>query len=515
MEDTSSISGISEYSFGENSCGNSNGNDIAIDGITSQIRRVSVREFTSFVDAIRRTPKRKRILHDIIPYETIENRDRYIQEIKERGNKYPGGIIILSDHPKGERSHLHIIHDCQYYSFFCRCALLFGLPVKRRSKRHGIWVSDATRDYWRNQSNYCASEERNNIFNKIGGKTWGPLNPAQSNTIEIDTWETEEPVLAVCDDQGGDNNGNSGCSSQSSCGRVSKTYKKKHRGEPRYDTRPTIQQIYQWIFERPVCPISDSCKTIQWLSDPILRWTNKTSNEYKNAIIQYEAYISLLSLEEIYAYLTTQKPLYGCYRGNFEQMYYTVEESVQLLNDLIIFQFYYNQSAAFEFVNTVYKVLNWDNGKKNCIYIVGEANSVKTGFVNLIGDALIVGGTIRNANRYSSFPFDNCQTKRVLHWDEPNCEPGQRANFLTLLSGDKTPANVKYGNETIRATPVFITGNHYIFPDAKIYEDRIAKYEWQSYDTFKTLTKRLHPLSIYQLFINYNIFGINFVNTNK
>lgn len=139
------------------------------------------REHGEIVGELLRVAKRRRIIHDILPYESGRQADSYIARFKEKGNSYPGGIFIVSDHKKENFSHLHIVHDCNYYNSSCRCAILHGLSIKRRSRRSGIWAVCTTRKYWWNITAYLFSEERTNVYNYIGGKSWGCIDPIKGN----------------------------------------------------------------------------------------------------------------------------------------------------------------------------------------------------------------------------------------------------------------------------------------------------------------------------------------------
>lgn len=71
-------------------------------------------------------------------------------------------------------------------------------------------------------------------------------------------------------------------------------------------------------------------------------------------------------------------------------------------------------------------------------------------------------------NRNSSFPFNNCINKRILHWDEPNFDPNVLETLKKLFSGNEFPANVKYFNfQNLLRTPVICTANSNVFYELK------------------------------------------------
>ena len=40
----------------------------------------------------------------------------------------------------------------------------------------------------------------------------------------------------------------------------------------------------------------------------------------------------------------------------------------------------------------------------------------------MIRDFFLFHGNMTDINRYESFPFENCVDKKVIFWNEPNCD---------------------------------------------------------------------------------------------
>lgn len=94
----------------------------------------------------------------------------------------------------------------------------------------------------------------------------------------------------------------------------------------------------------------------------------------------------------------------------------------------------------------------------------------KTWFARLVKQACIKSGQITNMSRNSSFPFNNCVNKRILHWDEPSYDPSALDDLKMFFSGDEISMNVKYSPHTIiPRTPVIVTANSYVFPREEAY----------------------------------------------
>lgn len=78
-------------------------------------------ELGRIVGSIMRIPKRKRILHDIIPGD-VESLSQFVKLLTERIKSFQGGFVIISKHYKPGFEHLHVVHDCNYYNSQCRYA---------------------------------------------------------------------------------------------------------------------------------------------------------------------------------------------------------------------------------------------------------------------------------------------------------------------------------------------------------------------------------------------------------
>lgn len=110
-------------------------------------------------------------------------------------------------------------------------------------------------------------------------------------------------------------------------------------------------------------------------------------------------------------------------------------------------------------------------------------------------------------NRNSSFPFNNCINKRILHWDEPNFDPNALETLKKLFSGNEFPANVKYFNfQNLLRTPVICTANSNVFLRVEAFKCRIQNFKIISLN----LTLNLH---IGNTYIHY-VFTIYLQNVN-
>ena len=86
---------------------------------------------SGWLDAIGNTHLRKRLLHDIAECDTEESADRLYKKLSERlrTNTRGSGVVIIASHLQGPRSHIHIVHDCNWNSTSCKDLLLHGIRL--------------------------------------------------------------------------------------------------------------------------------------------------------------------------------------------------------------------------------------------------------------------------------------------------------------------------------------------------------------------------------------------------
>lgn len=465
-------------------------------------------EMATIVQQFERVPKRKRILHDIIAGE-IGRLEHIVRSLIARAEKYQGNIIIVSKHYAEGNEHIHCVHDCNYYNSSCRCSLLSGIPVKRRRLRHGIWSTEIQRKFIENLTEYLSSEPRINVYYKIGRTTWRSVHSTKNIRQERHSREGSEQLLEVCQEENEYNNSEGRCESPISSRSTAKRMRKDNTIVSFSDKRKSeTNTIYEWFTRFFPSPISGGPGSIQWLLNPVLKLVNRSHKSFKDASEAFERLIHIKSIPELFELLLEGTPIFSCIDGNFDDKYYNIEDSVEKLEQLIDYQNQYDDMQKRYFIKTLYSVLDRKSSKQNCIVIYGEYSAGKSLFARIIKNAMICYGQILNMNKHSQFPFNNCVNKRILHWDEPNFEPSAIEVLKTLFSGDETPANIKHQDfATITKTPVIVTSNRMNFPTTETFMSRLFIFKWSTASFLKDWEKSINPLSLYYLFLKYELFN--------
>lgn len=292
--------------------------------------------------------------------------------------------------------------------------------------------------------------------------------------------------------------------------------KREHQDPQKYEKNKKVKKILKFFEEFPVCPLLSACKTVQWLDNSDLSNIGRSHPEFLAAIDIFQRKICNKSLTELIEMYLHCQPLFDCTSGHIYDYYYSVEESAEKLQELISYQCNYDSDFTKEFLQVVYNILDRKEEKKNCLQIKGPSNAGKTLFAKICASLCLVKGQIANFNKYSQFPLQDCVDKRILLWDEPNCEPSAFDTCKMIFAGDPTMANIKYqAHVQIDRTPILITTNTDVFPNNDIFNNRMYKYNWHTASFLSTYVKHIHPLALYELWKLYGIVICSQVEENS
>lgn len=184
-------------------------------------------------------------------------------------------------------------------------------------------------------------------------------------------------------------------------------------------------------------------------------------------------------------------------------VYYDVDESVQHVSALLENSFL----DVSKFLQDLVDVIDRRIPKVNTIEVVAPPSTGKTWFFDMICDFFINVGHLKNMNRYSQFPFQDCTQRRIILWNEPNCHSEFLDTLKTVYGGDRCAAAIKCKDDAvIYRTPLIVTSNNAIFPSSDALDARRRKYEMKPWNALKQVgEKKPTPLCIGKLLNKYNV----------
>jgi len=184
-------------------------------------------------------------------------------------------------------------------------------------------------------------------------------------------------------------------------------------------------------------------------------------------------------------------------------LYYDVDDSVKHVSGLLENSF---QNVS-QFLQDLVDVIDRRIPKVNTIEVVAPPSTGKTWFFDMICDFFINVGHLKNMNRYSQFPFQDCTQRRIILWNEPNCHSEFLDTLKTVYGGDRCAAAIKCKDDAvIYRTPLIVTSNNEVFPTCDALNARRKKYVMQPWSELKAIgEKKPTPLCIGKLLEKYNV----------
>lgn len=248
-------------------------------------------------------------------------------------------------------------------------------------------------------------------------------------------------------------------------------------------------------------------KSQLFLEMPSLKWVAPGDQYFDAALERYKREMCAKNIYEIYLHYNQPNRYihFEAVTETFENTYYNLEHSYEILKKLLYNQFGGEMDEATCFMTFLLRLLLKRNGKKNCLILWGEHSKGKSWFAKALRGLCVTVGAAQTLNKNNSFPLMDCKDRNLIIFDELNYDITLFASTLkTLLSGDMTAVDVKYkAPQMVLKTPVLAMNNHKeLFPQNDIYRSRINTLKWNPGNI--PMEKLLHP----HAFIKYWIEDI-------
>jgi len=133
-----------------------------------------------------------------------------------------------------------------------------------------------------------------------------------------------------------------------------------------------------------------------------------------------------------YYHTTGVRPYFNGYARSSTNIYYTVEKSINIANDLLLYQFQNDNNQIKQFLTLIYNVVDKKIPKLNSICIYSPPSAGKHFFFDAVASYLINYGMFGTANKNNNFTWADGAGKRIVIWNEPNYEQHhlkKRKNF--------------------------------------------------------------------------------------
>lgn len=420
--------------------------------------------------------------------------------------------------------HWHIVHDCQWNSSSCKC---FKLNVRRRLRTHDIHADyEGTVKYFVSLLQYSNKGRRRCIILQAGAANcaWPETTYFSSKTRSL-CYPNEDPInngfytYTFQEEMGeiiSEHKSNSGRKSPS-VQSVSTLPRGIEKNDDNSENRAKIlpRALVKFAYQHATYPINAINQTLEWLESRFC-YTMASDQVFIRAMQHIMTQTSKWTMTDFVSLYTNCKPVWGAVNIPFNDYYYSVYESVEILEEFICFQAnvldeeeIMHRQHIKQFLKEIFPIFERTVQKKNTIYVVSPPSAGKNFFFDTILTFYLNCGNVANFNRNNQFPFQDCVNRRVLLWNEPNFMPSATDTIKMLTGGDTMHVNVKYQNHVpVYKTPLLVLSNNHVFHDAA-FRDRIQSYEWQPAPYLKNYKKKPHPLAWPYLLHKHKVYTIS------
>lgn len=270
-------------------------------------------------------------------------------------------------------------------------------------------------------------------------------------------------------------------------------------------------KIHALLERTAICPLEGIKSEACFLNDDFLTDPDN-SNKVNEAIKLWSYKINDFTLKQYFdMYNTNSKEDLIFSRS---KVYYSIEDSTNILDKLLIHQFDDDESEVKDFLQHLVNVVDrqpedrpFSNIKCNTFLVHSPPSAGKNFFFDTLFTLCLNLGQLGTANKSNNFAFQDAANRRIILWNEPNYESGMTDYLKTLFEGGDTKVRVKMMGDThVKRTPIIIlTNNHVNFMSDTAFKDRIKQYKWKTAPFLKECLLKPHPLSFFEILLKYEI----------
>lgn len=448
----------------------------------------------------------RRYLSDVLACNDPGDANRTARHVIRTARDYPGNLCIISTHD----DHVHVVHDCPFSDGSCRCKILKEETIK--AKRRGAIrkrkaISSIEPDNWDSIIEYFISNGRWLQFAKVGGSVVGLPHGYQTLQERGCQGQNTGQILGTCI-----STGSSELLGGSSIEETTRESTRTNSGNSRKRRRRSSdirEEMEKIMNQHPVCPLAGIISTRQWLTHKDLRYLradNETVKSFLDAKSEEMCYWTLYDFQSFY----NQPNCYPTFMAGYqplEDKYYSVEDSIIILNKLLAYQFDDDVVQIKSFLQTFYNILERKLPKCNTICIWSPPSAGKNFFFDVYLHYLMNYGQLGIMNKTNNFSLQEATSKRVLLWNEPNYEDYYTDTLKMLTGGDALSVRVKQKKDChVYKTPLIVLTNNRIgFMYELAFKDRVAIYKWKEAKFLIQYDKKPNPLSAFELMVYWEI----------
>lgn len=264
-----------------------------------------------------------------------------------------------------------------------------------------------------------------------------------------------------------------------------------------------FEEVQALLTKFPIAPTAAIRNHPEFLKNRIL--INPRNNQYIETSIRYFGNImnakSLKEFDEFYS----QENVYPIFMHG--QTYHSREESFEIINNLLKFQFNDEEDLITEFLTTLVDVIDRRLPKLNTIVIYSPQSGGKNFFFEMIFGFMLSYGQLGTANKHNQFAFQDAANQRIILWDEPNYESGITDYLKKVLGASPYSVRAKgLPDIAVKRTPVVVLTNTTVnFMVDVDFSERLKIYYWKTAHMLADIMHKPYPLVFFDILKKYNI----------
>lgn len=267
--------------------------------------------------------------------------------------------------------------------------------------------------------------------------------------------------------------------------------------------------ITELLYRYPTCPPSAFMYIKEFFNNPNVNHIVNNDKFAERDVRNWCSKLNSWTFNDFKLYYEDDKvsPYFNSYNRLSSEVYYSIDESVDIAVKLLKYQFHNISENITIFLTDLYNILDKKVPKLNTLAILADPNAGKNFFFDAVSAFFINYGSIGTANKNNQFAFQEAAHKRIVLWNEPNYESVHVEKLKELLAGDTTRVHVKYqGDAPLQGPPIIILTNENLsIFGMDAFKSRIKLYRWHSCPMLKEYDKKINPLFLIKLLELYFI----------
>lgn len=450
-------------------------------------------------------------ISDIFSTGSDTNNQKLLRELQKQCElSYRRGLLFICI----DGDHIHLGHDCSYANKSCRCSFIQKTEALTGFRRRGgyrgrrSFCSELTLSDIENIFAYFTKGGRRINYSRIGGHV--ERIPFLPSHMEINGSEECRPAtsMEICPEIPDYELRSKEYASGEGPSRNRRSIEALH--EKKSNKRQTqSEKMLQLIKLNLCCPVRGILSLPVWLNHDQFKFIDESDKRVMNVFSNWEKTLcnwSIYDFQTLYSQPNVNL-YFSCGSEDIFNYYYTLEDSLHILIDLLEFQMDHDQELIGQFITDLFNILERKVPKLNTFILFAPSSSGKNFFLDCIKDYYLNVGKLQNATKHNNFSFQDAVYRRLNFWNEPNYSPDRFESLKELLGGDTTNTPVKHRSEgLVYRTPCLVATNRTVsFMTSPFFNDRVVQYNWQPYLKLKNYNKKPYPLATYNLFKHYGL----------